>query len=838
MLRRLPLASLVCPTTPFLAPRLLCTPTSLAGLSARCGTAPAGLQRSTYATKGTKWRMRDPKKAPRKNSQLDPSVERKKHSGNRAPVDELASLVKRFRDACDSRKAETIMDLYPTVLAAKVLNRTDTRRIAQAMHVHVRTNYFGASKTPRPFPFVDQLAEDIRAGNLEPHPFAHVHMLGIYKECKMYHQGHAFWQWLVDQDGTYVDQAVYGAAIELLAYRGEASLQQLEDLYMDGLRRFPGTFAEYHLSPEAIVPDRSQRTNIVGLPILLLQGILTARLLSRDWKQAYLALDTALRLYPTETPARFFELFMLERPISEAYTAFLLACRSGVVFRPHQLTALMAKLQKCMVASSSLQERMTILRGMVNAMYAYLECGGSLEGPHIGSFLNAFGSLIPMKQPGEEFVGDEAKLRNIIISNAHETMSTLIQAGMPPQPQLFIALISLAGKLGVPELLRVTMQDIETAQMDIGSIGRRCILASAGFLQDKSLIEDYWTQIVSLGELQSSQSSHAYWVTLAKACNAADHQIFFEQQLPNLQHTISTDAMREASHHLNMPKKSAVAMQSLTTMHPADFDSEIEPLQEQMKNIAAVIMSGQPLDLLNNPFHMSLHPEQRSLGSIDDLRVIYDELTIDPHQPPPPPAPESSPSHASVSSMGIPLKELRFQNWVTILELMNEAKSTEFEFQRHLDVAIAQKKPLREALYLPSSQGEQDPMPTRNREELRTHIRRLRAPGDSVSARPGTSISRPNRVTSLTPNAPSTPKLRYHVTEGTTPVIAPDTIKHRPLGKPKLRYHISIEPTHVAPTPASLRTSHRPLQTPATTRTSPEEDLEKLANNNKNTATE
>lgn len=89
MLRRLPLASLVCPTTPFLAPRLLCTPTSLAGLSARCGTASAGLQRSTYATKGTKWRIRDPKKALRKDSQLDPSAERRKHSGSRAPVDEV-----------------------------------------------------------------------------------------------------------------------------------------------------------------------------------------------------------------------------------------------------------------------------------------------------------------------------------------------------------------------------------------------------------------------------------------------------------------------------------------------------------------------------------------------------------------------------------------------------------------------------------------------------------------------------------------------------------------------------------------------------------------------------
>jgi hypothetical protein len=742
---------------------------------------------------------------------------------------------------------DTIMDLYPTVVASKRLDHNDTRRIAQALHTHVRSNHFGTSKTPKPFAFVDQLSDDIRAGNLEPHPLAHVHILGIYKECKMFHQGHGFWQWLVDQDATFVSQAVYGAAIELLAYRGDTSLQQLEDLYVDGLKRFPGTFAEYHLSPEAIVPDRTQRINITGLPISLLQGILTARLLSRDWKQAYLALDTALGLFPTETPTRCFELFLLERPVAEAYTVFLLACRSGVCFKPYQLTALMAKLGKSMAASSSPQEKFVILRGMANAMYAYLESGGSLEGPHIGAFLNAFGNLVPFRQPGEELLGNEAVLRNIVVTHAHGTMSTLIQAGLPPQPQLFIALISLAGKLGVPDLLSVTLQDIESARMDIGAIGRRCILASAGFLSDEQLIEDYWTKIVSKGELEDTRSSHAYWVTLAKACNAAGYQSFFEEQISKFQHTISTDAMQEASHQLNLPFRKQGTAQPPLAVDPAEFDSELELLQEKIKNIAAVIMSGQPLDLQNNPFQMSLYPEKRSLGSLEDLRAVYDELTTDPHQPAPPPRSESSPTQAPSSSTGIPLDELRFQNWVTILELMNEAKTTEFEFHRRLDEAIANGRPLMDTLLLQGSE-KQDPPLNLSREELRRHVRMLRAPSESSSPRPGISVSRPNRR-AITPAfsddpsiAPSTIpwasssklNLRYHVTDGLTPEASTEKAQHRPLGKPKLRYHIGIESTHDAPAPSTIRTSHRPLQPsdlPSTTR-SLEEELDQLANIN------
>jgi hypothetical protein len=158
------------------------------------------------------------------------------------------------------------------------------------------------------------------------------------------------------------------------------------------------------------------------------------------------------------------------------------------------------------------------------------------------------------------------------------------------------------------------------------------------------------------------------------------------------------------------------------------------------------------------------------------------------------------------------------------LELMNEAKATEFEFQRRLDNAIASGKPLKDALLLQSSE-EQEPPLSLSREELRRHIRSLRAPNESLSARPAMSVSSPNRRVPMpafsddpliTPStvpwgAQSKPKLRYHVTDGLTPDVSSENIKHRPLGKPKLRYHIGLESNHDAPAPVAMRTSYRPL---------------------------
>ncbi|KAF2711711.1 hypothetical protein K504DRAFT_428385 [Pleomassaria siparia CBS 279.74] len=855
MLRRVPLASLVCPSAPFLAPRLLYTQTPLATLSAQHDVALARPQRCTYATKITKYRLRNShdvsqsRKEGGKERQRGHSPHKKEYGFKQqrdsyirkfAVRDELSSLFTQLWNACRDRKIDVIMDLYPTVVASNGLTGIQTLDIAKAFHEYIRINYSTNRKPPQALPFVEKLADDIRAGKLAPHTSAHMHILSIYKECKMFHQGRAFWQWLVDQDDNFVDQSVYGAAIELLAYEGETSLQQLEELYKDGLKRFPGTFAEYHLSPEAIVPDRTQPTSITGLPIHLLQGILTARILSRDWRRAYLALDTALRLYPTQTPARFFDIFVHERHVSEGYTVFLMACRSGVVLRPYRLTTLMTKLQAYLTTCPSLQQRIQILRGMANAIYAYVESGGTLEGPHIGSFVHTFGKLISWNDHGGKNSEDEVKLRNMITTQAHEIMSILIQAGMPLVPQLFIALIALAGRLGVPELLKVTLQDIENAQMDIGPIGRRGILISAASLDDKELLENCWMGIVTQGELEGAKSSHAYWVTLAKACNTARHQEFFNQQVERLQHTISVDTMRESSLQLHNPLvRDAKRAEQAILMDPAEFHQEIQLLQEQVKNIAAVIMSGIPLDLLANPFYMSLFPEKRTLGAVEDLRAVYDELTTDPHQPAPSPLSEDSAMQVPLSPTSIPLDELRFRNWVNIMELMNEAKTTELEFQRQLDIAIANKQPLE---HISKSKLENEaPARAYTRDELRRRIKSLRADSESASHRKGISINQPPNVT------PPKSVLRYHVTDNGGPPVSSTSLLHRPLGNPKrgtdtsgmsptLRNHVSLESYHSSPVPAAQRNTYQSLDssTPSSATRSPIQELEEVANNNSN----
>ncbi|KAF2023508.1 hypothetical protein EK21DRAFT_105259 [Setomelanomma holmii] len=786
-LSRTSLASLICPSAPFLAPRLLRTSIPVAFHATQCSSSH-GQQHACYATKSRE------KGPPRK---LTFSPQKKARGSKASAVDnEINALRRKLQRACEFRDAQQMMDIYPSLLEANALNRHDTRRIAQALHTRARLT----SKSTDIFPFIQQLVSDLRRGALEPHPYAFVHLLGIYKDCKRFNEGYELWQWLVQQDETFVSQAAYGAAIELMAYGGMSSLPELEDLYNEGVKRFPGTFAEYHLSPDAIVPNRSQPTLTLGIPTVLLQGILTARMLARDWKKSYLALDTILRLYPTQTPPRFFELFMTERPLSEAYTAFMMACRAGTTLSAFQVTGLLTKLRAAMDTTSSMAERLMLLRAVANALYGYQQAGGQLESIHVGIFIHCFENLLPEQTPGKDFQGEAAVLRNLVVVAAHEILSGLLQAGLSPQIHPFEALISIAGKLRVPNLLSTTLQDLTTAQINLGPIGTRSALTSAGLVKDAGLVEQVWSGIVDNANTEGSQLAIEDWLTFAKACRRSGMAKYFQEQLLKMSHTTTAGLEQHLAYQIGVTEK-ASKPRSFEYMTAEALSAELDGVKQQMKNVEAVVMSGSALDLRQSAFYMHLDPATTSLSSLENLRFVYDQYTTDPHQPAPPPPPaDDSPIKPVLSSIGIPLEELRFMNWLTVLEMMNSAEVYEKHFQATIDKAIQEGTPVRDGSVEILHRVKIEPI--RGKVDLRERIRSLRSPAATSSAifrKIGSKVPEEK----FKPMAYASDADKWSMTtirkhDNTKPKVKDEEgCQHKP---PTLTYYVGLESSHDAPT--------------------------------------
>jgi hypothetical protein len=709
-LSRTSLAAVVCPSAPFLAPRLLraTVPTALRKVHAAPST---GSQKSCYTTTKGKPRGKKPEhKFPTRSE---------KQLRTRAAHDEVYPLLEKLRKACDLHDVHLIMDLYPTLLDAGALGRHEARRIAQTIHNRTRQKH----KIDDLIPFVQKMVADIRSGALPPHPFVFVHVLGIYKEYKRFDEGHELWQWLAQQDDAHVSQATYGAAIELLAHRAATPLSELEALYVEGLKRFPGTFAEYHLSPDAIVPDRSQPVLVVGVPVVLLQGILTARILARDWKRAYLALDTVLRLYPHQTPNRFFELFMVERPLPEAYTVFLMACRTGRAMSAAQVTVLIDKLRAAMSKCSSMSDRMKLLRAVANALYAYQAAGGQLASLHAGILVSCFERLLPEQRPDEDFHGEAAQCRNLIVLTAHEILAGLLRAGFVANIHPLGALLSIAGTLRVPDLLSTTLQDIKNAQLELGPIATRSALTSAGLVKNQDLIKELWTGIASDAASEGSQITFEDWITFTKACRRAGLAEYFREQMASLSHTTTASTQSHLLSYIIDAEEKVPDASNFEYMSAHDLSAELDGLKQQMKNVEAVLMSGSPLDLQKSPFYMHIDPSTTSMSSLENLRTVYDEYTTDPHQPAPQ-STEGSPLTPALSSTKIPLDELRFMNWLTVLELMAEAEAYEPRRQVAVEQAIKAGKPFIERPLI--FKRENKVAPIQEVQELKERIKALR----------------------------------------------------------------------------------------------------------------
>jgi len=723
---RTSLAAIVCPSAPFLVPRLLRAAVPTAIHPARATPAAAAPQKSCYATeakpKGTRlsgrerWERRA--KWLKKTRLADPHV----------ASDQLATLLTKLRKAVELRNLPLMMQLYPTLVEAQCLKRRDTRNIAQALHVLARQPV----KPPNLTQFTDDLVTDIQSGAIPPHAFAFVHLLSMHRDLKRFTEGHELWQWLVQQDDACLSQSGYGAAIELLAHGGKATLPELEELYSQGLARFPGTFAAYHLSPDAIVPDRTQPIVVPSIPTVLFQGICTARILARDWRNAYLALDTILRLYPTQVPPRFFELFLAERPISEAYTAVMVACRAGILMSPAQINHLLHDLKDALLSAASMSDRVKLLRAIANALYAYQEAGGTIQARHISTFLSCFSHMLPSLSPGEDFDGEPAQVRTIIVHTAREIMAGLLQAGFSDQLRLWEAMVSIAGFMRDRDLLTIALQDMKAAGTVLSPAGMRMAINSAGLLKDQAPIKLLWEKIVFAAEGEGTQIAFEDWITFTKACRRADLVEYFREQVSKLAHTTTATVQQYLAQKLDFDESIIINSQpSFEHMPVEEFAAEMEGLKEQMNNVEAVIMSGAQLDLKRFPFHMHIDPSTTSISSPENLRAVYDEMTTDPHQPPPQPAADGSVAPPALSSTKIPFDELRFLNWLSVVEMMNEAEAFEKDLNVKINEAISAGVPVdtERLVYRPRVLKE----PLETQAEVKQRITALRSPGPAMA---------------------------------------------------------------------------------------------------------
>ncbi|KAH0347325.1 hypothetical protein KCU83_g6794, partial [Aureobasidium melanogenum] len=614
--------------------------------------------------------------------------------------------VELLRHALDANDVRQIASAY-NVLRNKIpLGDQDVADIAKALHTSLRllSQSVRRSRIPAELSnLADLLVLDIQAKVLPPSYDAHLHLLSFYKESAAFDKGIAFWSWLVKQGDDYVNANLYGVALELFAFQGRPA-EETEQLYESALDRFPGVFLHYHLSHNAVIADRRQPTVISGIPKALLQGILTARILRGDAKNAYLTLDTALRLFPTKIPTRFVTLFVQERPLDEAYKVFMLACQAGATPGHDALKILMTRMRK--VAALSPIRNAALLRAMIMACYAHNNSGAPLNNKSLNELVIAITVLLKDHAYTRMSSEQLRPITDAISALLSDLFGIWASANSPPGIASFNSMIaSLAGRGKRKDIIDNALEAMEHYNLKPNTVTFRSILAAAGEMDDPEGIRSAWTNLVAERIEKGAALELVDWQNLLNAARRINDPDYLQQQLINFQHIASPHILDEMSTALQ-------AQNFSRKLNPDKNDSKNDLITKE-KTMRILELLKRDVEYLSNnaqlnrnfytePMSLSLLNRSSAYTNVPEehIRTVYDEMTTDSSTTLnifPSSTSEKTDIEADAEAgeqtpamgpTGYPLDELRYQNWKTINELLFDAKLHDKKYMDAVDQAI------------------------------------------------------------------------------------------------------------------------------------------------------
>lgn len=536
----------------------------------------------------------------------------------------------------------------------------------------------------------NELVKDHYNGTLGPHSTASAHLLDYFTATQSWDAGLKYWKWLEAKEDEYVSAETYGAAIEMLAAQ-DAKLEDLEALYEQGLARLPVGFAAYHFSPAAIVPDRERYVPLPELPEHLLRAIMGARLMRGDAQNAYLALDSMLRVRPVISKHTFFTPYQRERPVPEAYTVLAMACKSGTALPSNTYRSLLSSLRNNVDIANPRRYVLTV-RAMLSATYLHIGGGGKLTRNAVTEIVIVLAGLLRIKGVLPMSPEEKQELGEIVQDLIRRTLELAARFNAFPTIAAYNSIIThIAGLGNAEKTITAAVKDALALGLMPTIVTRRSIIVAAGTSKDSDLVKQGWQWLVDArakaGQVPDTTDLHV----LTKACVQADQREFARQVISNASHlelyqqAILLERVVSTSDRAN-------DLLSQGRMQPADMGqllgefakikADLESFDERTSDARSV----QDFSAQHVPMLLFSPPQDVRLPEAE-MRKLYDELTTDPNPPAAPEAAPSVPARSQVTNM--PFGQLRYETWKHITYLLAEAERHDKAYIDSVDDAIA-----------------------------------------------------------------------------------------------------------------------------------------------------
>ena len=569
--------------------------------------------------------------------------------------------------------------------------------------------------------------EHYKGGHLSGHPNATLHLISYYKESSQLDRGIQFWNWAVCQDEKYVNIGTYGAAIELLTVYGK-SLSYCEEVYLHALKRFPTDFNEYHLSPSAILPRQHKPILLKGTSLLLLQGIMQARLSHGDWRNAYLALDTALRLHPTQIPPRFLQAFEHERPFCEFFNVLCLIGQGGNQIRAPALTKMFGKITIVHKMDKRGPRDFEYLTALLTALHSTTATNETLSDITLNSFLRI---VLEAASHNLSFPKDE----QIILDLVEPILLIFERLNVLPSFSTFSMIFRAAAWTKRPGLMKWAFEELKIRRLQYTTLDMRKILLEVGQKTDIETTKVAW-MILSRTLHDSGGIENLAWKTLAEVMQKAGDIGFLHGQLRlhsvssfkvpheldkedrDIESTESLENISKLEEMSDLTKTEELPVLAEKEAVPLDWQHNFSKFLENIRRYLRITSSGLHRNLKKYP------PTYDSMWAWTDnvnetwQRKLYDQLnqesylqsskvpsvekkltkdgqvdTVNQH--------DRDYTHMLISSVhdeptigptGFTFDELRYRSWKAINSLLIQAEMFENKVEKSVDEAIEQGK--------------------------------------------------------------------------------------------------------------------------------------------------
>ncbi|MCJ1316375.1 hypothetical protein MMC15_001696 [Xylographa vitiligo] len=497
-------------------------------------------------------------------------------------------------------------------------------------------------------------------------------------------------------NNNYLDLRTYGAALELLALYGQP-LAYCEEVYSHGLKRFPESFNEYHLSPGAIVSQLDQPTRSPKTSMGLLQGIIKARLIHGDWRNAYMALDTALRLHPTQMPSYIFHTFLEERPINEAYQIFCLFCHSGSQIKPYDVTWMLNDLVDGQKPSIGTDFDLDIVLASLNAIHLYSASGRLLSARHLNILLQSSLMLMPTIGPDDSTYWAESLMDPIAL--VRQLFSIYFSLGVSPEISTYNTVIAAAGRVRHEGILAWAIKELSGSGIASNEITFECLLNASVRTGGAAQVESTWTaRDPSMALLPST------WTALARATSFAGNTNFLHDQMKLYNVSDQKSTMRQVYAELAKCQRADFKESPVSTVSDQNTGCESRVAEFTSALHAFKEVLGNP-DFRNLKKYPAVRQSIWATSVVIDeqwQKKLYDELSVDStargvleaEASANSERPETNLDSGTIeSSTGFRLDELRYRNWKGINELLEHAELFESRMEQAVDEAIKEGKP-------------------------------------------------------------------------------------------------------------------------------------------------